>query len=57
MNVFINKQKQNNEDELRQIHFTNPKEFWKYLHSLQNERNEMKPTVNEFYVFSECELW
>lgn len=51
MNFFINKQKQKNEDKLRQIHSTNPKEFWKYLNSFQNKGNEISPTVNEFYDF------
>lgn len=49
MNFYINKQKETNAKKLREIHSSNPKDYWRYLNSLKKTSNSNMPPLSKFY--------
>ena len=51
MNFFINKRKQKNATRLRSMHSTSPKDYWRYLNSLNKKQADKKPPLQDFYDY------
>ena len=49
LNNYINKHNKANESKLRNMHRKRPKEYWKFLNSLKNKKQNEQPDLNEFY--------
>lgn len=53
MNRYINKFKYDREHKLRSMQSKNPKQYWKFLNSIQSKSNAKCPTIEEFYDYFE----
>lgn len=51
MNKYIRKHKLDKADKLRNLQATNPKEYWKYIKSLQNKTSKSQPSLEDFYEY------
>lgn len=51
MNQEINKYKFEQEDKLRKLQTNRPKDYWKYINSLNKKRTNNSPTADEFYDY------
>ena len=50
MDKFIKKEKEINQNKLRNLNDTNPKRYWQFINKLgPNKNNTNKPTLEEFY--------
>lgn len=50
MNFFISKDKLNEQNQLRNMNNTNPKQYWKYIKNLIPKQTvKQQPNLNEFY--------
>ena len=51
MNKHINKYKRNQQIKLRKMHKKSPKEYWKYLNSLNKRKQSKSPSIESFLDF------
>ena len=49
MNFFINQQKQKKAKQLRDMHSTRPKDYWRYLNNLKDKHTTKTPPLQDFY--------
>ena len=51
MNFYTNQQKQKNAKRLRDMHSTRPKDYWRYLNSLNDKHTTKTPPLQEVYDY------
>ena len=50
MNKYIRRHKIDKAKQLRNMQYKNPKEYWKFLNSInKNKKSEKQPTINQFF--------
>ena len=49
MHKYIHLHKTDKTNELRNMHSNQPKDYWKYLNSLQQKKNNNQPCTDDFY--------
>ena len=49
MHIYINKHKTDKTNKLRNMQSKHPKDYWKYLNSLQRKQNNNEPSIDDFY--------
>ena len=51
MNFFIIQQKQKKAKQLRDMHSTRPKDYWRYLNNLKDKHTTKTPPLQDFYDY------
>lgn len=51
MNKYINKYKLSQQSKLRKMHKKSPKEYWKYLNSINRKKNIKQPAIEDLFEF------